>query len=610
MASKTVTIADFQQQSSWVVEFLNPPGDNVRTSGPSTSTQTKYFNFSTIPVGSIINSATLTATVGGTNYTIRTLDGSFFSGSRNVKAKVAPGDSSVGFTWVFKGSGSTASVGSITATLQYSNVRIVIDYTLPASTVTLNKTTCPAGGVVRANLSIASSSYTHKVYFSMTGVTTVEYTLAAGVTYKDFTIPLAWQEAIPNNVSRVITCTLKTYSGATQMGTDQTDTVTMTLSADAYPVLGSVVAALDLNGLPGTFTKHIQGKTKLLVTLSDETLAYESPISTRKVTINGVQVTASGTPITALFDPIALSGDVPINAVITDGRGRTGSKSITVHIEPYSAPSLTGIEAYRADSSGDEDDAGTYIFLKATGVCSSVAGENAVTLQGRYGIVGGAYGAWSDMTGGTAIKSVLLGGALAVNVSYNAQIKAVDTVGTEYIYTALIPQETVTLNFKEGGSGAAFGGYADTADLLKVVWSLMTLGGDPVCAIKVGQLYISRDDTDPSTIWTGTTWYALPEETFPMAAGVNHVPGGTGDEGGASSHSFSLGSAGYAKLSSGGKSKIKSGLSAYATDYLEADYAPGASGSTATNGIELGGATESGSTLPKYRSYYMWERLT
>ena len=98
MASKTVTIADFQQQSSWVVEFLNPPGDNVRTSGPSTSTQTKYFNFSTIPAGSIVNSATLTATVGGTNYTIRTLDGSFFSGSRNVKAKVAPGDSSVGFT--------------------------------------------------------------------------------------------------------------------------------------------------------------------------------------------------------------------------------------------------------------------------------------------------------------------------------------------------------------------------------------------------------------------------------------------------------------------------------------------------------------------------------
>ena len=474
--------------------------------------------------------------------------------------------------------------------------------------MTLNKTTCPAGGVVRANLSIASSSYTHKVYFSMTGVTTVMYTLAAGVTYKDFTIPLNWQNAIPSATSRVITCTLETYSGATQMGTDQTDTVTMTLSADAYPVLGSVVAALDLNGLPGTFTKHIQNKTKLLVTLADETLAYTSAIASRAVTINGVVNAASGTPITALFDPIALSGDVPINAVITDGRGRTGSKSITVHIEPYSTPSLTGIEAYRADNTGAADDAGTYIFLKATGVCSSIAGENAVTLQGRYGIVGGAYGAWSDMTGGTAIKSVLLGGALAVNVSYNAQIKAVDTVGTEYIYTALIPQETVTLNFKEGGSGAAFGGYADVADMLKVYWTKMMLGGDPVCAIEVGQLYITKDSTDPATKWPGTTWEALAAGTTIVAGAAtgDYIPGDAiKGEGGEATHTLSSAEI-PAHLHPIGARSSAGALGAYGTVAFPSNTGTATSMNTG-NSTGGGGAHNN---MPPWRAYYIWERLT
>lgn len=166
MAVKIFTIANFSQGSTWTVGTV-PAGEpdefeKYLVSGPSISTLPKSFSFAGIPTGSTINSAVLTATTSTTAYKLRQVDGAFFSTSRNVISKVTPG-ASVNFEFKFQGSGSTSSAGTITSYLAWSNIKITVNYTEPASGLTLNKTICKAGDAIRATIAPVTTSATHKI---------------------------------------------------------------------------------------------------------------------------------------------------------------------------------------------------------------------------------------------------------------------------------------------------------------------------------------------------------------------------------------------------------------------------------------------------------------
>lgn len=603
MAIKTYTIANFSQSSTWRVDsrYNTMLGDyeNYLVSGPSTVSVNKAVVFSGIPAGSTINSAVLTATIGGTAFKIRQLDDVNFSGSRNVISKVAPG-ASVNFKFTFQGSGSLSTVGTITSSLAYSNIKITVDYTEPASGLTLNKTSCKAGDVIRATIAPTSTTAAHKIRYAMTGVTTVtSATIPAGTKTYDYTVPLSWQNAFPNNASRTVTVTLLTYSGSTNTG-EVSKTFSLTLSDDAYPS----ITQFDIARIPGfvdeDITEYIQGFSQAQVQ-SAATGAYSSTISQYKVTVGGW----SGTGANVTSPVISGSGNIVVTLQVTDSRGRKATQTQTIAVLPYSPPSLVSPSVYRSDVSGNEAIAGTYVRI-LTGIRMSPLGGppdvNVGTLKARVYEKGTTAPAWDDpsvvvLTANTA----LIVGGMDIVKSYTIDIQVSDKLAS-YVYTAEISTAKALISGLAEVAGVAIGKYAETPGVLDIAYSQGLVGGNPLAFYPIGAVYISTVSTNPGNIFGGT-WSALATGKALVGVDPNDSDFTAGVAGGSKTGAVT----GIAKLGVSSTSlwvKRKS-------QTWNADGKGTLAGSVAANSDNLSSGIEldaTASTLQPYLPVYIWTR--
>jgi hypothetical protein len=547
MAILTIPISNFNLNSTWTAKLTPsvPMTAYITPDPPTVGQRSTSITLGAIPAGSTINTAVLSATLGSaaTGVRLSTVDfnGSgnvTFSGSLNVKPYISAfGTVPLLFRFGANGSTSGATVEGTSkySTLTYSTIKLVVDYTPPAgtpppppgalpepSTLSLSKTYCKAGDVIRASFGVLGTGVTHRVQFLMdaSGASTASYDLAAGVAYYDFTIPKSWQTFIPNSTSVPVKVTLLTYDGGPAIGSDE-KYFTMTLSNDAYPSITSVTATLVSNGVPAGITRYVQNKSKSTATINGEAGAYGSKISSYSITGNGQTVSdASGT-----FGVFPTAGSVTMLGRVTDSRGRSVNASVTIEVDAYAPPTLSGVAVYRSDSAGVAQSDGTYLALKATSVFSSLSTQNAASLQGRYKAVDGAYSDWEAMTNNT----VLLISGVLVTTSYIVQIQVTDTVGTTYTYTATIPSDTVSFNIKDGGGGAAFGQYAQYDDRLEVAWSRLVVDGHPVQRMLVGYVYLTFGTENPATMYGGT-WEQIAAGRFLVASGSGYAVGATGGE--------------------------------------------------------------------------------
>lgn len=345
------------------------------------------------------------------------------------------------------GTSGTAQVwlGAQNGTARFTNVSFNIEYAYKQSSLTLSASSVEAGKAITATIAAQSSTATHKLVWAL-GSNSQTQNLAAGVTSSAFTVPLAW---LPSATSGVATCTLTTLQDGVQVGETQTLSFTVTVNAAVIP--SCTVKAELVNGFSGLY---LGGRSSVKLTIQNAKAGDGSSIKSYKLSGGGYSSTAQ----MATFGPLN-AGAHTFTATVTDSRGRTGTATVSVTVQAYSAPTLSGISIYRSDSGGTASESGGCIALQATAAYTALSGSNALTLQGRYRPVGGAWSAWTTMTSGNRL---LLGeGALSATASYEAQIQATDTVGNTASYAAIIPTASVTFNLKAGGKGAAFGKYAE-----------------------------------------------------------------------------------------------------------------------------------------------------
>lgn len=533
MATFVTTVPNFSLVSTWVVSENPIPPPSYVMSTPTTATATKTFNFAGLPANATVSSAVLSATLGSplTGAALRQVDGVAFSG--NLAVSVNPGGSK-GYVFTFRANGDASVVGNRSSALAFSEVKITVTYTVSGtpepepdqpSALTLSKTSCRAGEVIRYNITPGSSAYTHRIRAEISGKPSNNADVPAGQKYYDFTVPKHWQETIPNSTTATVTCTLFTYSGATLLGTS-VKTFTMTLSLDAYPSIGSVTATHVPNGVHADFDGiYIQNKSRCTVTIVGAAGAYGSTIVSRKVVGNKQTINTSP----AAFGVLTTSGSMVFLATVTDSRGRSRNASVTITVRPYKAPSLSGIEAYRCDAEGLADTAGAYIGLKATGAVTDIDALNTFTLEGRYAVKGGTWQAWEAMTDNTLL---ILGGTLLNTVTYEAQIRITDHVGTAYTFTRLIPAERPAFNLKDKGLGGAFGMFSVKDNALEMPWSLLygsawLVTGDwnTACGDRSGLFYNTEAMTNGPTSGAyivlnmigGTNRYQVAFCTYPNA---------------------------------------------------------------------------------------------
>ena len=230
-----------------------------------------------------------------------------------------------------------------------------------------------------------NSSFKYKITYSYGSYTHTTSLISPGTisqtSYSGHTIPHSIFTNAPNDTTLTATAKLTTYqsNGTTVIG-EATKTFTVTLNSTEIPSVAiSSVAEADATMLSLNWGIYVQNKSKLSVGLT----GYGRQGSTVKSIATSISGSSySGSSFTT--NPITSSGSVAISTTITDSRNRTGTASSSVSVVAYSNPQITTAIATRSDSSGNDDDNGTYLKYSFDGSISPVSNNNAHTFRIGY----------------------------------------------------------------------------------------------------------------------------------------------------------------------------------------------------------------------------------
>lgn len=383
------------------------------------------------------------STSGGTTITLGTTTHTV---SHNTDGSLSASGSTT-FNIAATLSGTYYASATATGTLSLTTIPRASSISSVTSSVSMT-----GSNAVTVAISRASSSFTHsvKIYLSSTYQTTV-----TGVgTSTSYTIPISWNNALPSATSGTVTVTVTTYSGSTQIGSSVSTTFTVTVPTTIVPSFTAVTATRVDGTVPSSWGVYVQGKSKCTLAITGAAGSYSSTIKSYSISGTGLSTSSSsGTTST-----LTTSGTITYTAKITDSRGRTASKTVSITVYAYTAPSATGT-AYRCNSGGTTDlTSGTYIAITPSGTYSTCNGNNTRTVKYRYKQTGGTDISYIAGTNGT--KVVVGSGAISTAYSYTVEITCSDYFTTSSTYTIEVGTGNAMMSFY-GKTGSAFGKVAE-----------------------------------------------------------------------------------------------------------------------------------------------------
>ncbi|QJT70399.1 hypothetical protein [Microcystis phage MaeS] len=314
---------------------------------------------------------------------------------------------------------------------------------------TLSASTTAMNAAVTIYTNRADSGFTHTLKYKFGSASG---TIATGVgTSYGWTIPLTLANQIPSATSGSGSITCETYSGSTLIGSEQV-TFTATVPSTVVPTF-TAVSASEANSAVTTAAigSYVQGISKANLAVTGQAGAYGSWITDVKITLDGK--TYNNNTVSSV---ITSSGTLTVTGKITDSRGRTASKSITITVLAYAPPKITTLTIDRANSDGTLNDMGTYAKVTRAGSWSNLNSKNNVTIT----VFSSPRGAntWTSknaatgtITAGTYSGSVTVGTYVATS-SFDFKVEVKDAFNTTISFIAL-PTGIVTMSWAPEGIG-------------------------------------------------------------------------------------------------------------------------------------------------------------
>jgi hypothetical protein len=349
------------------------------------------------------------------------------------------------------------SQAGLSARWSIGDIYLTIDY-IDASgggtppnigTITLDKSSMLAGETVTVNLSPCDNGIYRSIRVKWQGVLITSLIIGgdvpSGGTYQ-YTFPLADCSRMPNDSSGTLTFEMETSVDITV-----TKIMTINVPASVVPTIGTFTATRDANGVDASITKYVQNYSKVGLAIGGEAGALGSSISAYEITGGGFSAAASS----ATMGPFGQAGDITFTAKVTDSRGRTATRAVTINVLAYTPVSGVNLTAYRSDALKAADDEGAYATLRGRRVFSSLDGQNAGTIKGRVYEKDTTAPGWTTLTDDIL---TLFGGSLSIEKGYTAEIYINDKI-TAVVYVFQIPTAIVGIHITPGATGGGFGMY-------------------------------------------------------------------------------------------------------------------------------------------------------
>lgn len=386
--------------------------------------------------------------------------------------------------WYTQASGGTRVGGAGSSYTPTGNVTLYAQWTASSATLSsVSPTTIDCGGTLTGNWTSTGPYYYWLRVTCGNGVGRWSSSSASGTGSLSLTvqIPTEWYTMtdgpMRDSDRATATCTLYTYSdsaGTVLVGTPSSLTFTVTVPSNVAPTLGALTytSSSDNAVVSGWGnTTFVQGYSK--VTLTQSVSSYNGSRFS-SVRYSGLGLDSTKTGSLASSDPSSVinsAGTLTYTATVTDTRGRSSSKTVTVTFQPYAQPSIAGIAVQRCDSDGTvNNSAGAY--FKATPVYSfspvTVSGtaKNALVTQNiKYRVH--PNGAWSTATTCASGSTYGPWSALLTN-SYDVMVTLADRIQNGSSQTTTFTTTLPTVQgiwFGKGNDRIGLGGVPEGAGL-------------------------------------------------------------------------------------------------------------------------------------------------
>lgn len=395
---------------SYTVTYNANGGNAVSAASAARTTSYTFSKWNTASDGSGTSynpSSTYSANANATLYAI-------WSGSTSTAAVTLPTPtrSNYSFNGWYTAANGGVKVGNGGASYTPTgNVTLYAQWTALSATLSSVTSSVDCGNNLTGSWTSTGATYKYKLKVTCGNAAAAWSSLtAANASSASVQIPTTWYSMsngpLRDATSATATCTLYTYAsdGTTQIGTTSSKTFTVKVPASVKPTLSTLTAASSSdNPVVSGWGQlvFVQGYSK--VSLAQTVSSYNgSRLSS--VRYYGPGLDSTMTSLTASDESAVInqSGTLTYTATVTDTRGRSASKTVTVTFKPYAQPSVSGIAVMRCDSNGTTNNAGG-LYFKATptysfsSVTVNGTAKNALQVQTiKYRVH--PNGAWSTAT--------------------------------------------------------------------------------------------------------------------------------------------------------------------------------------------------------------------
>nr|DAU20879.1 MAG TPA: protein of unknown function DUF859 [Caudoviricetes sp.] len=251
---------------------------------------------------------------------------------------------------------------------------------IPRSSAVSSVSAAELGKPITITLDKKISSFRHQVKWRVNGSDWVD--LGKGHdTSVQATVPIEYANRITSSTSGLLDVSVRTFDGEKEIGVETTKTgIPIKVPDSIVPTIDEVLTTERTAKIAEFIPKGYFIKDKSVIRLSAKGAngAYGSRIVTTELMLDNLIVRSEEGDF-----PAVKSGTFEASAKVTDSRGRSAIKTITVNVLDYYAPKINGFIANRAGNGTNK----TIISTVLANVCPIMIGginRNPYTLKIQY----------------------------------------------------------------------------------------------------------------------------------------------------------------------------------------------------------------------------------